>query len=61
MGEYNDQPGSCPLNEKLRPAQSEDGQKWTHAADMQWDAEKKEATVRLKPMQDRMASRNRSG
>jgi len=52
VGEYNDVPGSCPMNEKLRPAMSEDGQTWGHAEDMTWDNEKKEATVRLKPKHD---------
>jgi len=52
VGEYNDRPGSCPMNENLRPAKSEDGRTWTHAEDMKWDAEKKEATVRLKPTTD---------
>jgi hypothetical protein len=52
VGEYNDVPGSCPMNEKIRPAMSEDGQTWGHAQDMTWDKEKKEATVRLKPKRD---------
>jgi len=52
VGEYNDVPGSCPMNEKIRPAMSEDGQNWNHAEDMTWDNEKKEATVRLKPQRD---------
>jgi len=52
VGEYNDVPGSCPMNEKIRPAMSEDGRTWSHAQDMSWDNEKKEATVRLTPSQD---------
>jgi hypothetical protein len=52
VGEYNDVPGSCPMNEKIRPAMSEDGKTWTHAQHMTWDSEKKEATVRLRPQQD---------
>lgn len=52
IGEYNDVPGSVPMNDKIRPAMSEDGLKWSHAENMTWDAEKKEATVRLKPQQD---------
>src|SRR5262245_15760313 len=52
VGEYNDVPGSCPMNEKLRPAMSEDGQTWSHAENMTWDNEKKEAIVRLKPKRD---------
>src|SRR3954471_12642136 len=52
VGEYNDVPGSCPMNEKIRPAMSEDGQTWSHAEDMTWDNDKKEATVRLKPQRD---------
>jgi hypothetical protein len=52
VGEYNDVPGSCPMNEKIRPAMSHDGKTWSHAEDMTWDNEKKEATLRLKPQQD---------
>jgi hypothetical protein len=52
VGEYNDVPGSVPMNENIRPAMSEDGRTWSHAEDMTWDKEKKEATVRLKPTQD---------
>src|SRR5262245_1333003 len=52
VGEYNDVPGSTPMNDKIRPAMSEDGRTWSHAEDMTWDTEKKEATVRLKPKQD---------
>ena len=52
IGEYNDVPGSVPMNEKIRPAMSEEGRTWTHAEDMTWDKDKKEATVRLKPQRD---------
>jgi hypothetical protein len=52
VGEYNDVPGSTPMNEKIRPAMSEDGVTWRHAEDMVWDKEKKEATVRLTPGHD---------
>jgi Zinc carboxypeptidase/Cytosolic carboxypeptidase N-terminal domain len=52
VGEYNDVPGSCPMNEKIRPAMSEDGRTWSHAHEMTWDNEKKEATVRLRPTRD---------
>jgi hypothetical protein len=52
VGEYNDRPGSCPMNDKIRPAMSEDGRAWGHAENMTWDNEKKEATLRLKPKQD---------
>jgi zinc carboxypeptidase/carboxypeptidase M14-like protein len=52
VGEYNDVPGSCPMNEKIRPAISEDGRTWSHAQDMTWDNEQKEATLRLEPKQD---------
>lgn len=52
IGEYNDRPGSVPMNDKIRPAMSEDGRSWGHATDMTWDSEKKEATLRLKPNQD---------
>ena len=52
IGEYNDVPGSVPMNDKIRPAMSEDGKTWTHAENMTWDKDKKEATVRLKPQRD---------
>ena len=52
VGEYNDVPGSVPMNDKIRPAMSEDGRNWIHAEDMTWDKDKKEATVRLKPQHD---------
>src|SRR6478736_3458079 len=52
VGEYNDVPGSTPMNDKIRPAMSEDGQTWGHAQEMTWDNEKKEATVRLRPIRD---------
>src|SRR5262245_43139993 len=52
VGEYNDVPGSCPMNDRIRPAMREDGQTWGHAENMTWDNEKKEATVRLRPKRD---------
>jgi hypothetical protein len=52
IGEYNDRPGSVPMNDKIRPAYSEDGQTWGHATEMTWDNAKKEATLRLKPASD---------
>src|SRR6187455_2154442 len=36
VGEYNDVPGSTPMNDKIRPAMSEDGHLWGHAEDMTW-------------------------
>lgn len=52
IGEYNDKPGSVPMNDKIRPAYSEDGKTWGHATDMTWDNTAKEATLRLKPKSD---------
>lgn len=52
VGEYNDRPGSCPMNDKIRPALSEDGRNWGHATEMTWDNEAKEATLRLRPTSD---------
>lgn len=52
IGEYNDKPGSVPMNDKIRPAYSEDGKTWGHAQEMTWDNDKKEATLRLKPTSD---------
>src|SRR5262245_4984010 len=34
VGEYNDVPGSCPMNEKLQPAMREDVQRLIHAESM---------------------------
>lgn len=52
IGEYNDKPGAVPMNDKIRPAYSEDGKTWGHATNMTWDNSAKEATVRLKPKSD---------
>lgn len=52
IGEYNDKPGAVPMNDKIRPAYSEDGKTWGHATDMTWDNTAKEATLRLKPKSD---------
>lgn len=52
VGEYNDRPGACPMNEHLRPSYSEDGLHWQHIQDMQWDDEAKEATIRHRPAGD---------
>lgn len=50
-GEYNGKP-ACAMNGELRPVYSLDGEQWTHFEAMEWDAQAKEATVRLNPEND---------
>ena len=47
VGEYNDTPGAVAMNASIRPVFSDDGHSWKFAENMQWDDQKKEATVRL--------------
>lgn len=49
VGEYNDKPGACPMGPTLRPVFSYDGETWRHFESLEWDAEKKEATLKFKP------------
>ncbi len=49
VGEYNDKPGACPMGPTLRPVFSYDGETWQHCEAVEWDAEKKESTLKFKP------------
>jgi len=49
VGEYNDKPGSCPMNAETIPVFSNDGLNWQHFAAMDWDDKAKEATLKFKP------------
>lgn len=52
VGEYNDKPGACPMGPTLRPVFSYDGETWQHTDAVEWDAEKKESTLKFKPARD---------
>ena len=52
IGEYNLRPGAVPMKATIAPVYSEDGQTWRHIHTMEWDNEKKEATLRLRPTTD---------
>lgn len=51
VGEYNDKPGACPMGPTLRPVFSNDGETWKHTEAIEWDAEKKESTLKFRPTQ----------
>ena len=52
IGEYDLRPGAVPMKATIAPVSSEDGQTWRHIDTMDWDNEKKEATLRLRPATD---------
>lgn len=52
VGEYNDRPGACPMGPTLRPVFSYDGETWEHFRDLEWNAEKKESTLKFMPARD---------
>jgi hypothetical protein len=52
VGEYNLRPGACAMNADTIPVYSEDGERWTHFPAMQWDDERKEATLRFESRAD---------
>lgn len=54
VGEYNDRPGSCPMNADTIPVFSYDNEQWEHFPAMAWDDQKKEATLEFKGEQDRI-------
>lgn len=54
VGEYNDKPGSVAMNADTIPVFSYEGEQWRHFPAMQWDNEKKEATLKFTPEQDRI-------
>ena len=51
-GEYNDKPGAVPMNADTIPVFSADGRTWKHFPAMEWNAEKKEATLHIRPESD---------
>ncbi len=54
VGEYNDKPGSCAMNADTIPVFSYDDEHWQHFPAMDWDNEKKEATLKFRPEQERI-------
>ena len=54
IGEYNDKPGSCPMNADTIPVFSYDDEHWQHFPAMDWDNEKKEATLKFRPERERI-------
>lgn len=52
VGEYNDKPGAVAMNADTVPVFSPDGHQWRHFPAMEWDNERKEATLRLRPESD---------
>jgi hypothetical protein len=54
VGEYNGKPGACPMNADTIPVFSDDDEHWRHFPAMEWDDQKKEATLRFRPEQDQI-------
>jgi hypothetical protein len=54
VGEYNDKPGSCAMNADTIPVFSYDGEHWEHFPAMDWDDQKKEATLKFRPERERI-------
>ena len=54
VGEYNDKPGSCPMNADTIPVFSYDNEHWQHFPTMDWDDQKKEATLKFRPEHERI-------
>ena len=54
VGEYNNKPGSCPMNADTIPVFSYDNERWEHFPRMEWDDQKKEATLHVEGAQDRI-------
>lgn len=52
VGEYNDQPGACPMSDDIIPVFSYDNVNWEHFPSMTWDDQKKEATLQFRPRED---------
>jgi hypothetical protein len=52
IGEYNDRPGTCAFSADTIPVFSEDGEHWQHFPAMEWDDQKKEATLHFRPRQE---------
>jgi hypothetical protein len=54
VGEYNDRPGSCPMNADTIPVFSYDNERWEHFPAMAWDDQKKEAALQFVGERDRI-------
>jgi hypothetical protein len=54
VGEYNDKPGSCPMNADTIPVFSYDNERWEHFPAMAWDDQKKEAILQFHGEHDRI-------
>ena len=54
VGEYNDQPGACPMSADIVPVFSYDNEHWQHFPSLDWDDQKKEGTLRFRPEADRI-------
>ena len=54
VGEYNNRPGSCPMNADTVPVFSYDNERWEHFPAMTWDDNKKEATLEIQSDRDRI-------
>jgi hypothetical protein len=54
VGEYNDKPGACPMNADTIPVFSYDDEHWQHFPAMDWDDQKKEATLKFRPEHERI-------
>jgi hypothetical protein len=52
VGEYHDKPGACAMGPDIVPVFSNDGRTWRHFPAIQWDPEKKEATLTFRPERD---------
>ena len=52
VGEYHDKPGACPMGPDIVPVFSNDGRTWRHFPAVQWDAEKKETTLKFRAERD---------
>lgn len=54
VGEYNDKPGACAMNADTIPMFSYDDEHWQHFSAMDWDDQKKEATLKFHPDHERI-------
>ena len=52
VGEYNGQPGACPMGPEIVPVWSEDGEHWRGVPTLSWDDRAREATITLRPERD---------
>jgi hypothetical protein len=52
VGEYHDKPGACPMGPDIVPVFSNDGKTWQHFSGVEYDAEKKETTLKFRAERD---------